>query len=547
MTNQISDIVIKNGTIIDGSGKERYTADIQIGGGKILNIKNNIKNGDINIDATGLMVSPGVIDIHGHSNATVYMNPSFESKIFQGITTEVWGNCGQSFAPILRGKNRETVKNILSSSLGAKNLDMTWSSFTEYLNHLPELGINVLPLIGHKIIRANIMGTSDLEPTKNELGAMKVLLEDCVKMGAYGMSTGLEYFPGSASTKNELIELCKVLVKHNAFYATHIRNEDRGLWASIDEALEVSEKSGCPVHIAHLKLAGRNNWGESKRLLNYLDDSHKKGLQVTWDVYPYTTWAGSFEDLFPAFKTIHGKLTEISQNASLKKKLKNEITEEMRLRGSSWDKITITHALKSRDVSGKSIQEIALKNNEEVLDTFFRLLIENDGDVKIVGHDMIHEDMKYLLKHPNTIIATDSRAITYKSAAGKNHPHPRYCGSIPKVLRFAREGLFSFEEAIRKMTSLPADRMILRERGRIEIGKIADLMIFDPNTVTDNATYENPVQRPTGITHVLVNGHLVIKNGEHTGNLKGIILKQNKFYNRYDYSSFKTGKNNVKK
>lgn len=257
------DIVIMDGTIIDGTGKDRYQADIRITDDKISQIGKNIRSAEIKICAKNLIVAPGVVDIHGHSNATVYMNPSFESKIFQGITTEVWGNCGYSFAPILNGKNHEIVTEMISTSLGVKNLNMEWSSFREYLKHLPTLGINVLPLIGHGTLRTNILGKSDKEPTKKEIKAMKKLLEECLDMGAYGMSTGLEYFPGSFSTKNELIELCKVLVKNNAFYSTHIRNEDKNLWISIDEALEVSEKSGCPVHISHLKLAGRDNWGRA--------------------------------------------------------------------------------------------------------------------------------------------------------------------------------------------------------------------------------------------------------------------------------------------
>ena len=222
------DYVITNGTIIDGTGKDRYEADIRIADGKIAEIDKNIRSVDSKICANNLIVAPGVIDIHGHSNATVYQNPSFESKIFQGITTEVWGNCGQSFAPILNGKNRETVKKLLSASLGAENLNMEWSSFREYLKHLPKLGMNVLPLIGHGILRTNILGKSDQAPTKIEMKTMTELLEECLDMGAYGMSTGLEYSPGSFSTKNELIELCKVLAKYNAFYSTHIRNEDRG-------------------------------------------------------------------------------------------------------------------------------------------------------------------------------------------------------------------------------------------------------------------------------------------------------------------------------
>jgi N-acyl-D-amino-acid deacylase len=521
-----SELVIADGTIVDGTGKERYEGDIRIAGGIITEIGGKISRGKEVIDAKGLIVSPGVIDIHGHSNATVYKNPSFESKIFQGITTEVWGNCGQSFAPILGGENKETVKNILSASLGAEDLNMEWSTFQEYLNHLPRLGMNVLPLIGHSILRTNIMGKSERAPSESEMAQMISLLEDCLKMGAYGMSTGLEYFPGTFSTKRELVELCKVLSRYEAFYSTHIRNEDRGLWESIDEALQVSEESGCPVHISHLKLAGRNNWGESQRLMNYLTDAHDRGIAVTWDVYPYTAWGGGFEDIFPNCENDRERLAGIAQDPELEQRIKKEIAEELKLRGSSWDKITINHAAKSTGVQGKNIKEIARECKEDVLDTFIRILIENDGVVKIIGHDMNQDDMKYLLKHSDTIIATDSRAITFDSAAANRYPHPRYCGSIPKVLRFAREGLFSYEEAIRKMTSLPADRVKLWNRGRIEKGKFADLMIFDPDEVTDRATYEDPVQPPAGIVHVLIDGQLVISNGVHTGKLVGQMLKQ---------------------
>lgn len=264
--------------------------------------------------------------------------------------------------------------------------------------------------------------------------------------------------------------------------------------------------------------------GESERLLAYLVNAHKKNIRVTWDVYPYTAWGGSFEDIFPTGTMIQENLAKIPINNEYKKKLKRVIAKEMKLRGSSWDKITITHASKSEEVVGKNIQEIAVKNNEDVLETFFRILLENDGIVKIIGHDMDQEDMKFLLKHPDTVIATDSRAIKYDTR-GKIHPHPRYCGSIPKVLRFAREGLFSFEEAIHKMTSLPASIMKLTDRGCIKKGNSADLMIFDPNTVADNATYANPIQPPTGITYVFVNGHLVINKEVHTGVLKGKMLK----------------------
>ena len=259
-----------------------------------------------------------------------------------------------------------------------------------------------------------------------------------------------------------------------------------------------------------------------------LTEAKNNGVNVTWDVYPYTAWGGSLEDLLPTGEMTNGTLTEMPKNDKYGKKLRQEITQGMKHRGSSWNNIVIANASKSHGIIGKNIQKIAEEYKEDVLDTFFRILLENRDDVlKIIGHDMNKEDVKSLLKHPDTIIATDSHAITYKGPLSKGNPHPRYCGSIPKILRYAREGLFSFEEAIRKMTSLPADRIGLTNRGRIKIGAAADLMVFNPNTVRDNATYENPVQRPTGIDYVLVNGYLVINKGVHTGALKGKMLKSN--------------------
>ena len=521
------DLIIKNGIIIDGTGKSRYESDIGITDGKIVKIGKNIGSSDVELYAKNLIVSPGVIDIHGHSDATVYLNPSFESKIFQGITTEVWGNCGRSFAPILNGENREIVKKMLSNNIGAENLDTNWDSFREYLRSLPDLGMNIVPLIGHGILRANVMGNSDKEPTDKEMEKMKVLLKECLDMGAYGMSTGLEYIPAYFSTENELVELCEVLAKHDAFYSTHIRNENENLWASINEALIISKKSGCPVQISHLKLEGSNNWGKTERLLDCLVEAKNNGIHVTWDVYPYTAWRGSLKDLLPIGKMMNENLTEIPKNSGYGKRLREEITQRMKCCGSSWNKIVIAHAPKSYGVIGKNIQEIAEENKEDVLDTFFRILLENGSEVKVLGHDMNIEDVKFFLKHPDTIIVSDSHAITYEGPLSEGSPHPRCCGSIPKVLRYAREGLFSFEEAIRKMTSLPADRIGLMNRGRIKVGAAADLMIFNPNTVRDNATYENPVQRPIGIDYVFVNGHLVINKGVHSGALKGKMLKPN--------------------
>lgn len=530
------DSIIKNGIVIDGTGKDRYFADIGIFDQKVVFIGKTDEKAEKYLDATNLFIAPGIVDILGRSDITVYDNPLCESKIFQGITTEVWGNCGLSFAPLPKKahKNRQKIISTLSIVLGINSTEWNWNTFSEYLKNLPDLGLNIAPLVGHATLRSYVMGSNNTEPTEKEILQMEQLLQDCLDQGAFGMSTGLEYPPDYYSTQDELIRMCRILSNNNALYSTHMRNEDIHLMKSISETIEVSRRANCPANVSHLKLAGVENWGKSKKLLEYLEDAKNKGVDITWDAYPYTAWGSSLIDYIPKWVAADGRdtLTKRLNNTKLRAEIKAEIKKEIEdenhpLCAAPWDKVVIALASQSKNMKGKSIAEIADEQGSGTLDTVFDILRENCGAVKILVHCMDIKDVENILQHKDTIISTDSRAITYKGSLSNGSPHPRYCGSVPKVLRLAREGLFSFEEAIRKMTSLPADRIGLKNRGRIKVGGFADLIIFNPNTVKDNATYENPVQRPAGIDYVFVNGHLVINKGVHTGALKGEILKPN--------------------
>jgi len=520
--------VIRNGTIIDGTGKPRYKSSIGIHNGKIVKIGTDIGPGEREINAENRFIASGIIHPHSHSDAVLHKNLLLESSSVQGVTTLAVGNCGQSQFPIPDGENGEIVEEMIRACRGAENLDITWNSFEEYLQSLPDLGMNIMFLIGHGILRAYVMGKSKREATDKDINEMTALLTQCLEMGAYGMSTGLEYSPGIYSSEEELIALCRILKKHNAFYATHIRNENGDLWKSLKEAIRISKESGCPVHISHLKLAGINNWGETERLFELLERANDEGAQVTWDVYPYRSWGGSLKDLLPANVISNKNLAAILKDNQLKEKLMQKITQDMEFRGSSWNKVVIAHAPGSSEAIGRNIEEIATTENMNVLEVVFQILLENDGDVKIIVHDMNMDDVRILLNHPGTVYSTDSRALTFTGDLSKGSPHPRNYGGSVKILSFAREGLIPFEKAVRKMTSRPAEILGLSGRGIIKVGAIADLMIFDPETVRDNATYKDPVRPPTGIDCVLVNGQLVIKDGAPTGVCAGKIILSNK-------------------
>ncbi|RLC06298.1 MAG: D-aminoacylase [Deltaproteobacteria bacterium] len=535
------DLLIKNGKIIDGSGAPAFFADISVIDGKIQSIEPSIEIDcpDV-LDASNMIVCPGFIDIHSHTDATIMVNNKAESKIRQGITTEVVGNCGMSAAPLTTAFLSEVRDHLnINSDYGKTDeIGKSWTTFKEYiafLNELP-LGINIMPMVGLGTLRSAVMGLKSGPPTKLEMRGMEDLLERSLKEGAAGMSTGLEYVPDSLCHPDELIQLCRVIERNNKLYASHIRNESQTLFPAIEEAIHTAEASGCRIEISHLKLGGKFNWGKTDRLFALLEKAISRGVRLSWDQYPYIAWGTGLVDYLPRWviQDGHQKLIAYLSDTSTRKKIRLEINKEIKkgihaYNTAPWENVQIA-MVKSpeyKSIEGKRISEISKELNIDPLDFVFDLLIKEQGSVKTLVFCMDEEDIKTIMKHPHTIIASDGRAVAPYGELNKGITHPRYYGAFPRVLgKYVRdEKVLSLETAIKKMTSMPAKTMRLGNRGILATNKVADITIFDPKTVCDVATYENPHQYSKGIEKVILSGKIIIDKGNHTNKLVGQVIK----------------------
>jgi len=535
-------LVIRAGTVMDGTGKPAFRADIGIRNGRVAAI------GDLaaeeaggSIAAEGLVVAPGFIDIHSHSDLTIMINPRAESKTHQGITTEVTGNCGLTAAPLSETHRQELLDYLLTTLgiSGSEALSWEWISFGEYLDHLRRrpLGINVVPLVGHATLRIAVMGAANRPPTEGEMVAMEELLDRCLCEGAFGMSTGLEYPPDAYSTTEELIRLGRVLTRHNALYATHVRGEDHNLFEAIAEAVRIGEASGCRVEISHLKAGGIGNWGKAPQLLAYLEAARERGVEVAWDQYPYTAWGSGMIDYLPHWVAADGreKLLERLRDETVRRAVREEIERDVQsgkhpLCAAPWEvvRIALVESPDNVPLEGKSVAEIAAEQQRDPWDVVLDLLAEEKGAVKTLVFCISEDDVRTIMRHPLTAIATDGRAVAPYGILGKGKTHPRYYGTCPRVLgRYVREEkLMSMESAINKMTLMPAERIGLRDRGQIAPGMVADLVIFDPATIGDKATFRNPHRYPRGIVSVMIEGQVVVYRGRHSGTMCGQVLER---------------------
>jgi N-acyl-D-amino-acid deacylase len=467
------------------------------------------------------------------------INPRAESKIRQGVTTQVTGNCGLTAAP-LSDAHRQELLDCLLTTLGINGLDALawdWTSFGDYLDRLRRrpLGINLAPLVGHATLRIAVMGAANRRPTGEEMAAMEDVLDRCLCEGAFGMSTGLEYPPDAYSTTEELVRLGRVLARHDALYATHVRGEDRSLFEAVAEAVQVGEASGCRVEISHLKAGGIGNWGKASQLLAYLEAARGRGVEVAWDQYPYTAWGSGLIDYLPHWVADGGreKLVERLRDGSVRQAIRREIERDVQngqhpLCTAPWDmvRIALVESPDNLALEGKSVAEVAADRGWDPWDVVFDLLADEKGAVKTLVFCMSEDDVRTIMRHPLTVIATDGRAVAPYGILGRGKTHPRYYGTYPRVLgRYVREEkLMSLESAIHKMTRLPADRIGLSDRGRIGLDAVADLVIFDPATIRDKATFRDPHRYPQGIASVILGGQVVIDGQRHSGKMCGRVL-----------------------
>jgi N-acyl-D-amino-acid deacylase len=531
------DILLLNGTIIDGTGNSRYKGDIGIKDGKILEISSCIKAKSLRtIDATDHIICPGFINVHSHFDDNLFIVPNAGSNIHQGITTLIVGNCGLGYAPI-NPKRKSLIEEDISRSISA-GYQIDYTTFEEYLIKAEKIRcpINLAFLIGYGTIRK--MGGQAHEarpPTEGEVIVMKNLLKEGMEAGAFGMSTGLIYAPQSYASTSEIIELAKIVGEFGGIYTSHIRNEGEYVLEAITECIEIAEKSKCKGHISHHKVAGKINWGKSFQTLKLIKEANARGINITFDSYPYNRGASYLSTTLPPW--VHeGGLNSIITRLKDEKtrlKIKNDIIHGIEgwenwisLNGFNKLFISSVNSDKWKKYEGYSITQIA-ENFEEkdVWDVFFEILVDSNINVNITIESMDEEDIRKIMTSPYQMFGTDCSAIPLSEEFGKEHP--RGFGTYPRILgKYVREEkLLSLEDAIRRMTSFPAQKFGIKERGLIKKNKWADIVIFDPKTVKDKATYENPYQYPEGIPYVIVNGMVVIDNMKQRDIKSGRILR----------------------
>ncbi|AEH51387.1 N-acyl-D-amino-acid deacylase family protein [Pseudothermotoga thermarum] len=524
------DLLIINGKIIDGTSNPWFYGDIAVKDGKIIQVGFiKEKKAKRIIDVSGLFVCPGFIDIHSHSDLEPMANYRCESKVRQGVTTEVVGNCGDSAAPVF-GQAYEDQKKATEEY----ELKLTWQIVAQYLDALQNSkpSINYAMLIGHGTIRKSVMGYDNRKPTADELEKMKELVKQAMEEGAFGISTGLLYPPGSFADVEEIIELCKVVAKYGGYYATHMRSEGDWLEQSVAETIEIGKQANISVQISHHKAFGKQNYGKVEKTLRMIEQARKNGIDVTCDVYPYTATSTSLASILPSWVHEGGKekMLERLKNNEIRRKIAEQIDPVQR-RISGYENLYISYVSsdKNKWCEGKSVQQIAHQLNKEPIDVVLDLIIEEKAHVGMIRFAMDEEDVKKVISSPYSMIGSDGSALAPYGILSKGHPHPRNYGTFPRVLaRYVRElEVISLEEAIRKMTSFPAQRLGLSDRGLIKPNMAADIVVFDFDKVKDTATHEEPKRYPEGIEYVIVNGVITVEKGEHTDARVGKVLRKN--------------------
>ncbi len=526
-------LLIKNGTVIDGSGAPAVPADIALEGDRIAAVGPKLAGeATRTIDASGLLVAPGFIDIHSHSDFFYLDCPVAESKVRQGVTTEVVGMCSFSPAPV--HPERRALVEGKAAALGSR-LRVEWTGFGEYLERLGAAGlsINVVHFVGHGALRLATVGPDNRPPSAAELQAMERLLSEALDAGAFGFSTGLVYAPSVYARTDELIALTRSMATRGGLYFSHIRGEAATLEEAILEAIRIGEEGGVPVQIAHIKAAGRENWSKMDRALRLIDEARARAVDVTADVYPYVAGSTVMVNLLPPWVHDGGtpKLLERISDPGTRRRMMDECSipnDRWKTASGSvgWDEVMIATCSR-RELEGLTLAGLARRQGRQGAEAMLDFLREENGAVSMVVFSQAEENVVKALAHPHVMIGSDSIGLTAGSGPHPGKPHPRMYGTFPRVLGiYVREKkLLSWETAVAKMTGMPAAKLGLRNRGLIRPGYFADLAIFDPATVKDEATFQDPHRHPTGIPYVIVNGRLVVDQGQMRALPAGRVLK----------------------
>jgi N-acyl-D-aspartate/D-glutamate deacylase len=532
------DLLIRGGTLVDGSGTPGRLADVGVRGDRIVAVDDlssaDLDEVEIVLDATGRVVTPGFIDPHGHSDGSVLLDGALASHLHQGFTTQLSGNCGESLAPIA-----EPGRELVELALRPHGLTPTWTTFGGYLDRVAEqtLGPNVAFLVGHGTVRGATLGPAARPPDRRELSAMVADVEAAMDAGAFGLSSGLIYAPGVHAGSDEIHALVRATARRGGLYATHMRNEAGGLFASLDESIAAIRAAGPGgrLQVSHLKCGGGAVRGRASEAIGRLDDARRDGLDLAADQYPYTAAATTLATILPPELQAMGvdACVDALRGAAVRAQVRAEIERgrsgwENVAADPGWDGIVIALAASHPEWSGRSLADLALELGRDAADVAFDALVGDRLDVAIVIHCMDPADVDTIMAVPWIAICTDAEGRRPgHPILDAGMPHPRTYGSSARVLgdHVRERSTIPLETAVAKLTSVPADRLGLRDRGRIRQGAFADLVVFDPLTVDDAATYQQPVRYPSGIDHVIVNGRPAILFGSETGERPGRLLR----------------------
>jgi N-acyl-D-amino-acid deacylase len=522
-------LLVAGGLVFDGGGGPPFQADVLVEGDRIARIAASIPRGGADvIDARGHAVSPGFIDIHAHTDLVLFAHPRAESKVRQGVTTEVAGQDGSSVAP----SPPERARRVAEQHREEHGVVVDVATLGGFFRSLDAHGasLNLAAMVGAGTLRGLVVGNDDRPATEAELDAMRAHVRQALADGACGLSSGLEYTPGGFADTRELIGLAGVLAGTGLPYATHMRNEDDALLAAIEEALFVGRMAGVPVQISHLKAQGERNWWKADVALATIERARADGVDAHFDRYPYVAYSTGLSNLFPLAVRDGGtdaflaRLRDPAQRPGIERAVREKIAQL-----GSWDAVQITSTGSDALAwaRGGRLGTLAERRGADPYELLLMLMLEDAGRPGMVGFGMSEANTAKILAHPLGMVCSDGSALAAAGPLARGSPHPRSFGSFPRVLgHYARdERVMPLETAIHKMTGMPAAKLRLAGRGRLAAGAFADIVIFDPATVADRATFENPFRYPVGIPHVVVNGEPVLRDGEHTGARPGRALR----------------------
>ena len=537
------DLLIQNGTIIDGTGSPRFQGDVAIVGDKIAAIgKLSPADAEKTIDAKGHIVCPGFIDAHGHSDFTLFVNNRGESKVRQGITTEVTGNCGFTGAPFTED-HRDDLFAYLSNTIvltGEKKDAWRWTTQNEFLENSAAKGLsfNIVPLVGQGMIHVGVMGFEDREPTPEELERMGAMLRKEMDAGFFGLSMAYAYEPAQTVRPSENEKLLSIVKEYGGIYTIHMEDEAGRVLESVADSIDFARKTGVRVEISHLKARYKHNYGKAIAAADMIAKARSEGLDVAYDVYPYTAYGSGLIDILPPWVKKDGAhvMCEKLRDPALRAKALYDMEHgidgwETILNSPNWEDCVQIASLKTdknRHIEGKFVGELAKLWNCTPYEAVVDLMLQEDASVKCVWFAMDEKELVELMQRPDALFGTDGRACATYGELSRGMVHPRYYSTYPRIMgHYARDlGIFTLEEAIRKSCGSPAKKFGIDRRGILQEGNFADIVIFDPENIREVGVFGDPHHYPEGIDAVIVNGQVVIDNGEHTGNLPGQILRK---------------------